>query len=193
MLWSLATGCLIAGVLLLVLPVRSPSTPEAATATTAVEEISSTPLPPTQEPSLASETEEELEHVHMHQEEVPEPFTPAVWDSTAETTALAAGERFMRAWLDPVPQEEWWSALEPLMNINGSEIYSRVDPEQIVPATINGLPTLTAPSSPYYAEVTVPTTSGTYIVALTRHEQGAPWLTERLQQPESTTETDSTS
>lgn len=182
MLWAFAIGCLIAGLgLLFYSPGAGPSQtqekPDSASTTP------SRTTKPSDTPTTPQLPEEEGEVPDLHQEESAEPFVPAVWDAVAEQDALAAGRSVMQAWLTTA-SDQWWPTLEPLMNVNAAEVYSSVDPERIAPATISGEPTIASAPSPYYVEVTVPTSGGNYVVSLTRDEAGAPWLAERLYQPE---------
>lgn len=193
MLWAFAGGCLVAGLVLLFYPEQggAPLTQESeepATSSAPTEPATSPSTPP--QPAAQEETEDSArpetaaEPALMHQDEAALPFTPAAWDLAAEQAALSAGLTFMQAWLSTAPVEEWWPELEPLMNVNGAAIYALVDPELIVPADITGDPRLSSTPSPYYVEISVPTTAGDYVVSLTRDAQGAGWLTERLLQPE---------
>lgn len=187
-LWIAAVSLLLGGALLLWGPGGLLPDPHVdPTATTDV--VPRGVVDPTTAPAATTpgDVEESAEPEELpHQDEAAEPFAPATWDTAAEQGALAAGQSVMQAWFDPVPAQQWWAQLGPLMNVNGAAIYATVDPELIAPATLTGDPSVTAAPSPYYAEISVPTTAGVYVVSLTRDSQGAAWLAERLLQPETT-------
>ncbi|MEE6289291.1 hypothetical protein V2J52_16680 [Georgenia sp. MJ173] len=113
------------------------------------------------------------------------PRTVPEWDQDSRASAAAAGEAVMRAFARPdLDHDSWWAEIEPLLSSEAQSDYAYVDPANIPASQITAEPTVVEDSSPYIAHVKVPTDVGTYTVLLSRQDDNAPWLAERITPPE---------
>lgn len=189
LLW-VATGlALLVAALLLLVPERDEPAPSPSSSSSSQQPVPSSssttaaaPAPSTPTPATAGAAEDEQEELHGHEDVAPS-FSPPLWSPEAAAAAEAAAEAVLTAWLSGEPYDQWWAQLEPLMNVTGAQIYERVDPTEIAPATIQGAAIAHETTTGYLVEVTVPTTQGEYVVVLTRDVEGDPWLAERLRVP----------
>lgn len=188
LLW-VATGlALLVAALLLLVPKRDEPAPSPSSSPSSQQPVPSSsttaavPAPSTPPPATAGAAEDEQEALHG-QEDVAPSFSPPLWSPEAAEAAEEAAEAVLTAWLSGEPYDQWWAQLKPLMNVAGAQIYERVDPTEITPATIQGAAIAHETTTGYLVEVTVPTTQGEYVVVLTRDVEGDPWLAERLRVP----------
>ena len=195
LLWVAAGLALLVGALLLLVPERDEPAPSPNSSPSSQQSVppSSTatgtaPAPAPSATATAIPAEDEQEALHGHEDVAPS-FSPPLWSLEAAEAAEGAAEAVLAAWLSGEPYDQWWAQLKPLMNVTGAQIYERVDPTEIAPATIQGAAIAHETTTGYLVEVTVPTTQGEYVVVLTRDVEGDPWLAERLRVP--TTETPS--
>lgn len=108
-----------------------------------------------------------------------------VWDAASRKSAIAAAEKVMAAYARPaLTFDEWWAALQPLLDQQASRDYAYMDPARIAASQVTGAAVITDESSAYVAHVNVPTDAGTYGVILSRYDADAPWLTSRFVLPE---------
>ncbi len=77
----------------------------------------------------------------------------------------------------------WWAALQPHLSANARRDYAGTDPATIGAARLTGPATVTPASLPALARVTVPTTTGGYLLLLTP-SGGQRWVVERIMAPE---------
>lgn len=104
------------------------------------------------------------------------------WDRASRADAVAAAEEVLTAFARPdLPQGQWWRDLGPMLTPTARETYRYVAVENVPIRKVRGKAKIIEDSSPYLATVEMKTDSGTYTVLLSRSEQGAPWLAERIE------------
>ncbi|MBX9244632.1 hypothetical protein ICW40_07390 [Actinotalea ferrariae] len=107
------------------------------------------------------------------------------WDEVDRQAAIDAAvtalELFAR--LDQ-PYEQWWAELAPLMSAQAQIDYQYVDPVNVPIRAVTGHGVLVDETSASIAGVEIPTDVGTYVVTLSRADDGAPWLVERFTPPQ---------
>lgn len=109
-------------------------------------------------------------------------------DTTAITPEAAsqASERataFMRAYgRTDLPQDRWWRGVSGYFSPQARRAYAAADVTNISPLRIQAnAAKLVEGSTPYRAQVAVPTSAGTYLISLVRSD--ADWLVERATPP----------
>lgn len=118
--------------------------------------------------------DEEIEH--------PDAGTSPTWDDQARDDAVAAAEEVLTAFARPtLSQGSWWHDLGPMLTPAARETYRYVDVAQVPVTRVRGHGRLVEEQSAYLARVEISTDAGPYRVLLTRTEQGAPWLAERIE------------
>jgi hypothetical protein len=128
------------------------------------------------------------------------PLGPApTWDTRSQQAAIAAATAAMRAFARPqLSAAAWWKDLAPMLSPTAAAAYQGTDPQNVPVHAITGTARL-APASasgsgsgsgsgspestPYLARVQVPTDVGICTVLLSRTDQAAPWLMERITLP----------
>ena len=164
--------------------------PPAASATTADHTPSpdstdvATPSPsPSGTSALANPAHEMPEYHEGHP--VEPPSNPS-WDDVDRAAALDAALQAVALFARPdVPYEQWWAELGPLMSAQAQVDYQYVDPINVPARAVTGPGVLIDETSASVAGVQVPTDVGAYTVVLSRADDGAPWLVERVTPPES--------
>jgi hypothetical protein len=112
------------------------------------------------------------------------PGSPAMWDAASERAAVSAAVAALHAFTDHTRAAlAWWRQLQPLLSQPAAVAYTGTDPHHIPTVTITGPGKLSPGTSAYLAEVTVPTSGGTWTVLLSRTGQDSPWLVERFTLP----------
>lgn len=113
------------------------------------------------------------------------------WDTKSRNAAGAAGAAavaaFIRKDLDP---PAWAQQLAGLLTETAAADYlgddldrPTTDPENVPGTLISGAGVAKPGESPYLAEVRVPTDAGSYVVLLSRDDEGG-WLVERYDLPD---------
>lgn len=138
--------------------------------------LGATTAPPQPLASTEGHTDEDPEH---------EPPKPApTWDAQSQASAAEAGARVMRAFARrELDAALWWAQLQPLLTPTAAVAYEFTDPASVPVHAVTAAPTEVTSSSPYLAQVTVPTDVGPYILLLAREGAGEPWLAERITPP----------
>jgi len=109
------------------------------------------------------------------------------WDQASRDSALRAANEVMTAFARPdLSFEQWWAALQPMLDQQASRDYSYMEPSVIPVTTVTGEGALLDVDSAYIARVAVPTDAGEYTVLLSRVDADAPWLASRMTPPEET-------
>jgi hypothetical protein len=123
-------------------------------------------------------------------EDLPPLPAPPIWDADSRQAATRVAGRVMRAFARPdASAASWWAQLEPLLSPAARTAYAGTDPANVPASAVAGPAVLLTDTdgsdaeSPWLARVEVPTDVGAYVVLLSRSEQDAPWLAERLTPP----------
>lgn len=106
--------------------------------------------------------------------------------ATADRVAArrTAGEA-MRAYARPgLSARAWWAGLRPYLSADAQLAYAGTDPSTIPVTGVSGGARLTPASGPALARVAVPTSTGTYLLLLTRSVHRRDWLVTRIVAPE---------
>nr|WP_181716181.1 hypothetical protein [Cryobacterium sp.]QJS06037.1 hypothetical protein [Cryobacterium sp.] len=117
-----------------------------------------------------------------------EPYAPqtvAVWDDESRASVIAAAETAMTAYARPdLPFDQWWAAVQPLLDQKASQDYAYMEPSRIAAKQLTGPGVIVDDTSAYVATVEVPTNAGTYGLILSRVDGKAPWFVSRFILPE---------
>jgi hypothetical protein len=117
-----------------------------------------------------------------------ETYAPQVvpeWDAESRASVVAAAEKAMAAYARPdLPFDQWWAAVQPLLDQKASQDYAYMDPSRIVATQLTGSAVIVDDTSAYVATVDVPTNAGTYSLILSRVDGKSPWLVSRFILPE---------
>lgn len=113
------------------------------------------------------------------------PQRVAEWDEESRASVIAAAETAMTAYARPdLPFDQWWAAVQPLLDQKASQDYAYMDPSRIVTTQLTGKGVIVDDTSAYVATVQVPTNAGTYSLILSRIDGKAAWLVSRFTPPE---------
>ncbi|MGL4340140.1 MAG: hypothetical protein ACRCSP_06940 [Rhodoglobus sp.] len=113
------------------------------------------------------------------------PEVVAVWDEQSRAAVITAAETAMRAFARPdLSFEQWWEAMEPLLEQGALRIYSYVDPANIPVTQVTGAAVIIDDTSAYVAKVAVPTNVGNYTLILSRADGNSAWLTSKFTPPD---------
>jgi len=97
--------------------------------------------------------------------------------------AVAAAQNAFATWARPdLSYEQWWAALQPLMNGQGRQDYADTDPAEIPRLEFTDVATVVE-DAPTSALVDLPTSLGTFQVRLSRTDPSVGWLVSRFYCP----------
>lgn len=104
-------------------------------------------------------------------------------DPEAARQATERGAAFMRAYgRTDLPQDQWWTGVSGYFSPEARRAYAAADVTNIPPLRVAAnTAELAEASTPYRAQVEVPTSAGTYLISLVRSD--ADWLVERATPP----------
>lgn len=142
---------------------------------TPAEQSPSEPEPTSSPPAEGTAPMEELTGGEQNPTEA-----PPEWDEAAQREAADRAVAFMRAFARPdLSAEEWHAGIAGFMSDQGAEMFAYVDPANVPASQVTGEPeVLEEESTGTLAQLHVPTDAGTYLVTLTRVNQGDQWLVE---------------
>lgn len=124
--------------------------------------------------------------LEYHDGQPVEPPSNPSWDDVGREAAVDAAVRAVELFARPdEPYEQWWAELAPLMSTQAQVDYQYVDPLNVPARAVTGDGVLIDETSASIAGVEVPTDIGSYTVVLSRTDDGAPWLVERISPPQS--------
>ena len=100
-------------------------------------------------------------------------------DSQAE--AVAAATKALQTFAQPLLSADmWWAQMLPLLSQQGGVAYEGTDPAQIPAHQVTGAGIVLPGSTEVSLIVQLPTDAGRYNVTLTRPDDSAPWLADRV-------------
>lgn len=106
-------------------------------------------------------------------------------DEAAKAEALERGVKVMTLFARrDVSAEQWLNDLVPYLTPQGAMDLRYVDPANVPPTEVTGPAELIPGAIPIYAEVSVPTNAGEYLVIMTRNDESPVWLAARILPPE---------
>lgn len=111
------------------------------------------------------------------------PHPSPTWDAEARAAAVTAADAGLRAYVQKLPRDEWYSALSEHLDPGAREAYRTVDPANIAVTVVRGTGTITDDTTPFLATVQFNTDAGDVRVLVRREAPDAPWLVVRFELP----------
>lgn len=111
----------------------------------------------------------------------PEVTTAPEASGGSQEAAVDAATAALRTFAQPqLDYDTWWEQMLPLLSQQGAVAYEGTDPSQIPVHQVTGAGTVLEGSTEVSLIVQLPTDAGLYNVSLTRPNDGAPWLADRI-------------